>query len=93
MFNPSTNRDGIAIAAAVTASDSTILTPPLPYTSPTPGTRGLYIGTAGNVAVVFSYDPSRAVTLSNLAVGVWHPMSVLKVMSTNTTASNIVAGW
>lgn len=67
-------------AAAVTKSDSTVLAK----------TRGLYIGGAGNVAVIMADDAS-AVTLVGLAVGVVHELSVTKVMSTNTTATNIVA--
>lgn len=65
---------------AVTASDSTILPP----------TRGLWVGGAGNVAVVFAGD-TAAVTISGVPAGVVLPFQVTKVMSTNTTASSIVA--
>lgn len=64
---------------AVTKSDATILEP----------TRALYIGTTGDVAVVF-VDGGAAVTLTAVAVGIL-PVQVTKVMSTNTSASNIVA--
>jgi hypothetical protein len=64
---------------AVTKSDSTILET----------TRALYIGTTGDVAVVFT-DGGAAVTLKAVAVGML-PVQVTKVMSTNTTASDIVA--
>lgn len=64
---------------AVTKSDSTILEP----------TRALWVGTTGDVAVVF-VDGGSAVTLTAVPVGLW-PFQVTKVMSTNTSASNIVA--
>lgn len=52
-------------------------------------TRGLYIGGAGNVAVITR--AGQTVTLSAMAVGVVHPIQVSHVKSTNTTATNIVA--
>lgn len=64
--------------AAVTPSDVTIV-----------GARALYIGTTGNVAVQADAQ-SSAVTFTNVAVGIF-PVSAYKVMSTNTTASGIVA--
>ena len=68
-------------AAAVTPSDSTIL----------PATRGLYVGTTGNLSVVMAEDEAT-VLFSNVPVGVF-PVQVIRVMSTSTTASNIVALW
>lgn len=65
---------------AVTASDATII----------PVTRGLYIGTTGNLNVVFADGSGSAVLLSNVPVGVL-PIQVVQVYSTSTTASNIVA--
>lgn len=65
---------------AVTKSDATIL----------PTTRALYIGGAGDVAVVFA-DGGSAVTLAGALAGTILPVQVTKVMSTNTTATNIVA--
>ena len=65
-------------SAAVTPSDSTALS-----------FRALWIGTTGNVAI--KHNPSdSAVTYSNVPVGIL-PVSGGIVMSTNTTASNIVA--
>lgn len=64
--------------AAVTPSDATIV-----------GARALYIGTTGNVAVQADAQ-SSAVTFTNVPVGMF-PVSAYKVMSTNTTASGIVA--
>lgn len=65
---------------AVTVSDST----EVDY-------RGLYIGGAGAVVVVFLGDDSdTAVTFAGVPAGTILPIQVKKVMSTNTTATNIV---
>lgn len=66
--------------AAVTPGDSTTL----------PATRGIWVGGAGNLAVIFAGD-TTAVTLVGVAAGTLLPIQVTKVMSTNTTATNIVA--
>lgn len=65
---------------AVTASDSTVLE----------ATRAIWVGGAGDLAVIF-LDDTTAVTLSSVPAGTLLPISVTKVMSTNTTATNIVA--
>jgi hypothetical protein len=65
---------------AVTPSDSTTFEPPL---------RGFMVGAVGNVAVIAA-DDDAAVTLVAVAVGVVHPISCKKIMSTNTTATSIV---
>jgi hypothetical protein len=65
---------------AVTAADATVL----------PTTRSLLVGTGGDVAVVFAAGGS-AVTLKNIASGTILPVQVTKVMSTNTTATDIGA--
>jgi hypothetical protein len=65
---------------AVTKSDTTIL----------PVTRAIYVGTTGDVAVIFAGD-TVAVTMVAPALGVEHAWQVTKVMSTNTTAGSIVA--
>lgn len=67
-------------ATAVTPSDSTVLT----------GVRGLYVGSDGNVAVIMVGD-SSAVTFVGVKAGSVLPLRVSKVMSTNTTATDIVA--
>lgn len=69
-------------AAAVTPSDVTVLNPVA---------RGLYVGSAGNIAVETASND--VVTLSNVVAGSVLPVSVRKVMSTGTTASSIVALW
>ena len=67
-----------SIAASVTPSDSTVLE----------ATVGLYVGGFGDVAVTMTGGGD--VTFTNLAIGVIHPISVTKVKSTGTTATNIV---
>lgn len=66
-------------AVAITKSDSTVI----------PRTRGLYVGTTGDLVVRFSAD-SANVTLKNVAAGMTHPFSVIRVLSTGTTAADIV---
>ena len=64
----------------ITASDTTVLTPP---------TRGLYIGGAGNLSVKFSDDSlSGAVAV---VAGAILPWRVKQVLSTGTTATQILA--
>lgn len=75
------------LAAAVTPHD----TNELPFV-----TRGLYVGTTGNVAVVMAADGSAsgagtAVTFVGVPAGAVLRVRCRKVMSTGTTASNIVA--
>lgn len=78
------NNDGYAInlqaenAATVTASDATVFT--IPST--------IYIGTAGNVNV--KTKGGQTVLFSNLNAGTILPLLVTQVLSTSTTASNIV---
>lgn len=66
-------------AFAVTPSDITTLA----------GVRSLYVGVTGDVAVIMR-GSATAVTFKAAAVGVL-PVQVVKVMSTNTTATNILA--
>ncbi len=65
---------------AVTPSDSTDLT----------GARAVYVGVTGNVALMALYD-STAVTLTAVPAGTILPVRIKRVMSTNTTATSIVA--
>lgn len=67
-------------AEVVTPSDVTNLTKL---------SRGLYLGTSGDVAVILQ-DGSE-VTFTNLTSGVMHPIAVGRVKSTGTTATNILA--
>ena len=68
-------------SASVSPNDSTDLTNV---------TRALWVGGAGNVAVML-LDDSAAVTFVGVAAGTLLPLRVRRVMSTNTTATNIVA--
>jgi len=64
---------------AVTPSDATVI----------PVSRGLYVGTTGNIAVRMA-DDGNTITFTSVPVGIL-PIQVDMVMSTNTTASNIIA--
>jgi hypothetical protein len=64
-------------ALAVTPSDSSAV-----------DFYGLYVGTGGDLAV--KGQGGQAVTFKNVPAGAVIPLRVLCVMSTNTTASNIV---
>lgn len=65
---------------AVTPNDSTVLSV----------TSAVWVGGAGNLAVVFE-DGGSAVTLTGVPAGTLLPIRVTKVMSTNTTATSITA--
>lgn len=66
-------------ARAVTKSDSTVL-----------NCSAFVAGGAGNVAILAEGD-SSAVTITAVIVGQVYPIRCQKIMSTNTTATNIVA--
>lgn len=68
-------------AAAVTPSDSTLLTP----------FQGIYVGGAGNVAV--TTVGGNVVTFTAPPVGSIIPIRGVKVMATNTTATLLIALW
>ncbi len=72
-------------ARAVTPADSDLTHPHKML-----ATRGLYVGSAGNVAVKM-LDDDDAVTLIGVLAGSILPLRVSQVRSTNTTASNIIA--
>jgi hypothetical protein len=69
-----------ASASAVTTSDSVDFSYPA---------RALYIGGAGNVAVVL--ESGTAVTFSAVPAGAILPVVCKRVNATNTTATSIVA--
>lgn len=73
-------------AVSVTPSDSTSL---LLNGKEQMAPKGLYVGTGGNLAVQFGNAAS--ITFSNVLGGTLLPIRPHKVMSTSTTASNIVA--
>jgi len=66
-------------AAVCTPSDAT------QFTQDT----SLFVGVGGDVAVIMWGD-TVAVTLKNVADGTFLPINVRKVMTTNTTATNII---
>lgn len=66
-------------ARAVTTSDTTNIPP----------TRGLYIGSAGNVVVDMAYGTT--ITFVGVQGGTVLPVQVTRIYATNTTATNIVA--
>jgi len=51
-------------------------------------TRGLYVGTAGNVQITMA--EGETVTLNNLDAGVIHRLRVTHVLAPGTTALNII---
>lgn len=65
-------------SGAVTPSDSTVL-----------DYNALYIGTGGNVAIKHT-SAGSAVTFTSVLDGTILPVAGVRVMSTNTTATNIV---
>lgn len=75
-------------AVAITKSDATVYNPPLTW---------LYVGGAGNVAVLLQAqgdDNANAVTLTAPPVGtIITGLAIRKVMSTNTTATLLVGGY
>ena len=52
-------------------------------------TRGLYVGTTGNLRVLLAGD-SAPVTFVNVAAGVTHPLRVRRVYATGTTATDLI---
>ena len=70
------------LAQAVTPSDATPLAD---------GTRGLYIGGAGDVTVIMAQDGKTPITFKAVPVGTLLPIAVNFVMATGTTATNILA--
>lgn len=75
--------DPASRGAAVTPADGADLSFP---------TRGILVGTAGNIKVDF-VDSGTAVVLTGLLAGVIYPLAVRRIYSTGTTATNIVALW
>lgn len=72
---------GAAVSAfAVTPSDSTVFAIP---------TRQIWVGGAGNLAVLMNAD-TVSVVLSAVPAGTMLPVSVTKILSTGTTATLIV---
>lgn len=74
--------DSPAVAAvAVTPDDDTDLANV---------TRVLYVGGAGDVSVILSWD-TAAVTFSSVPAGTFMPIRAKRVLLTGTTATNLLA--
>ena len=70
-----------ASAAAITKSDDNWYDPPI----------NVYVGTAGDVAIIPAVgNKTTAVTYKNVPAGATVPCRAYKVMSTNTTAADLV---
>ena len=52
-------------------------------------TRGVYVGVSGNVAAVMA--SGEVVVFVAMAAGIIHPLSVSRINSTSTDATNLVA--
>jgi hypothetical protein len=72
----------------VSPNDSTALVPP---TGPARPTRGILVGGAGNLTVIFADGSTVLLTIPATACGVILPLAVNFVKSTGTTATLIVA--
>ena len=72
-------------SVAVTPSDTVSISTTATGTIP----RALYVGTGGNVVVV--NEDATTVTFTNVQGGSIIPIRCIRVNSTSTTASNIVA--
>ncbi len=64
----------------ITPNDSTDLLQP---------TRGILLGAAGAIAI--HNEAGTSITIANLAIGVIHPITTKRILSTGTIASGIVA--
>jgi uncharacterized membrane protein len=65
----------------VTKSDDTIV-----------NCQSVYVGGAGNVAVI-PINSTAAVTFTAVPAGTWIPVACKKIMSTNTTATLMIAAF
>ena len=54
-------------------------------------TRAVMIGDGTTLTVIT--NAGQTVLLTNMAVGIWHPMAVTHIKSTGTNATLIYAGW
>lgn len=95
-----TNTTGVATAAGIATLNTTLglLTMPKSTTAVTISDstdtttycgKGVWVGVAGDLAVKMLSD-SSATTLKNVPSGSFVPGQFLRIMSTNTTATNII---
>lgn len=87
----STIRDvyGADTFVAITPSDSTTYAPTDPATGGRSSFRAIYVGVGGDVALMPA-GSTTAVTFKNVPTGTLLPVQPIKVMATNTTATNLV---
>lgn len=78
------------MAVNINVAVATKLAPVTPSDSTVVNCQELWVGGAGNVAIIADGDTS-AVTITGVNAGTLLPIACNKVMSTNTTATNIVA--
>ena len=52
-------------------------------------TRGIYVGTAGNLAAIL-YDDASSISFVSVQAGSIYPFRLIRVLSTGTTAGNLV---
>lgn len=74
-----TNGQPYSVVIAVTKSDATVYNPPL---------DAILVNGTGNLAIVDL--AGNTVTITGVVAGALLPIAATKVMSTNTTATNIV---
>lgn len=79
--NPHTTNSA-AYAAALTKSDETTFVP----------TRAIYIGGYGDLAVKMAGD-GASVTYKNVPAGTTKYVSITQLLSTGTTATEVIAEW
>jgi len=72
-------------AVAVTTSDTVNIS----FPSGIHRTKGIYVGVTGNLRVLMV--DGTTVTFVGIAAGVIHPIAAVRVYSTSTTASSILA--
>lgn len=54
-------------------------------------TRGVYVGTTGNLRVTMASGETR--TFTNIAAGIVHPLQIIQVWATGTTATGVIVLW
>lgn len=55
-------------------------------------TRAIYVGTTGDVTVDM-FGTGSNLTFKNVPAGTWFAIQVTRIYATDTTATDIVAGW
>jgi len=87
---PYGNSDSALNAFTVVKSDTTTFAP-FDSSSSVQTTKALYVGGTGDVAVVM--QGGQSVIFVNVQGGTILPISVIKVLSTNTSATSMLGLW